>query len=73
MLKLNYNKEIQEASFNRNSNTTLVKVKLKKMSHFLTHLLYSNTTLVKVKFALLKKRIEPHPYSNTTLVKVKCQ
>ena len=53
------------------SNTTLVKVKLKKAKEGVIKCGYSNTTLVKVKFKdfIIIKLIVF--YSNTTLVKVK--
>ena len=54
-----------------NSNTTLVKVKSYRYTHFSISSVYSNTTLVKVKFIITVFLVYVNIYSNTTLVKVK--
>ena len=55
----------------KNSNTTLVKVKLTETQLTKLEQNYSNTTLVKVKFDYIYCYIWSRCYSNTTLVKVK--
>ena len=70
MLKLNAKNKtaVQQQG---NSNTTLVKVKLRGKEKDAFGLDHSNTTLVKVKFVLTLSPTFRLPYSNTTLVKVK--
>ena len=55
----------------QNSNTTLVKVKLKNIFPKQNGIFYSNTTLVKVKSGDTIKIYPGSINSNTTLVKVK--
>ena len=70
MLKLNENMRLLNRLV-KNSNTTLVKVKLYKEYIYTRMYPYSNTTLVKVKSRIQQKKKQLKINSNTTLVKVK--
>mgnify|MGYP005929018201 CR=1 FL=1 len=60
-----------EKGINKNSNTTLVKVKSFWIHSSTAVSSDSNTTLVKVKFHCVLELGYSHRHSNTTLVKVK--
>ena len=72
MLKLNTG-AIFEANRQKNSNTTLVKVKFEYKVRKIIREHDSNTTLVKVKYGLGIVTLIWLIHSNTTLVKVKLE
>ena len=71
LLKLNKTGRKSDFAWLKDSNTTLVKVKLLNLVYALCICLRSNTTLVKVKWRNVGKSTSTICGSNTTLVKVK--
>ena len=70
MLKLNFVMCMHNI-LQKNSNTTIVKVKFTSKFLFPSTISYSNTTIVKVKFPYGSAFTRNHRNSNTTIVKVK--